>query len=389
MADVLLTTYNPLPVTFTHGKGVWLWDDAGNRYLDAHGGIAVCALGHCHPAVTATIQHQATQLLHTSNAYHIRNQIELAERLVALSGMKQAFFANSGAEVNEAAIKLCRLYGHKKGVINPSIIVMENAFHGRTLAMISASGSRKVQAGFEPLVQGFVRAPFNDLAAIHTIAKCRHDIVAVLVEPIQGEGGVQLADPDYLPGLRAICDEHDWLLAIDEVQTGIGRTGVFYAYQHAGIQPDIITTAKALGNGIPIGACLASGPALDLFHPGNHGSTFGGNPFATAVAKTVVDTIVNEGLIAQAAQRGRYLLDNLQQQLAGCEQVVAIRGQGLMIGIELVKPCREVLIMALAKGLLVNVTAERVIRLLPPYIMTTEEADQLIAILVSCIQQFH
>lgn len=377
MSDSLLTTYQSLPVSFTHGQGAWLWDAAGKKYLDALGGIAVCALGHAHPEVTAAICEQAGKLLHTSNVYQIENQRRLADQLTRLAAMEQAFFCNSGAEANEAALKLCRLYGHKKGIHNPHVIVMEKAFHGRTLATLSASGSRKVQAGFEPLVQGFIRAPFNDMKSLETIARHSHEVVAVLLEPIQGEGGIYLPDANYLLNIRELCDANDWLMVLDEVQTGVGRTGKFYNYQHHNLLPDIVTTAKALGNGIPIGACLARGKALDLFHAGNHGSTFGGNPFATHVAHTVLSIIERDHLVKQAATRGDQLQHSLRKHLADNAHVVDIRGQGLMIGIELGIPCRELLRIGLEQGILFSITADKVVRILPPYIISEEETEEI------------
>lgn len=388
MTDELMSTYNPLPVSLERGKGAWVWDTKGKRYLDAMGGIAVCALGHAHESITQVIQDQAGKLLHTSNLYHIDYQEALAKKLIALSGMEQAFFCNCGAEANEAALKLCRLYGHKLGINNPCIIVMEKAFHGRTLAMVSASGSRKIQAGFEPLVQGFIRAPYNDIAALETIAKHAHDVVAVMLEPIQGEGGIQIPAPDYLKKIRALCDEHQWLMVLDEVQTGMGRTGQFFCYQHENILPDIVTLAKALGNGIPIGVCLARGNARNLFHPGSHGSTFGGNPLSCRVALTVLETLEKEQLISTNAATGQMLLTQLKSKLAHHPLVADIRGKGLMIGIELKKPCRPILQIGLDKGILLNVTADNVIRLLPPYILDPVQIDYLIECVVDCINEF-
>ncbi len=387
-AASLMSTYNRLPVSFEKGDGVWLWDTDGNRYLDALSGIAVCNLGHAHPAVTEAICEQSRHLIHTSNLYGIPRQNELAEALAARAGMERVFFSNSGAEANEAAIKIARLYGHKvKGVSEPATIVMDNSFHGRTMATLSATGNRKVQAGFEPLVKGFVRAPYDDIEAIRTIAANNRNIVAILVEPIQGEGGVNLPAPDYLEQLRAICDEHGWLLMLDEIQTGMGRTGQWFAYQHSPIKPDVITVAKALGNGVPIGACLARGPAAEVLQPGSHGSTFGGNPLACAAGVAVVRSMEQEGAIAAAATLGSYFVDNLKRVLGDCDQVANIRGSGLMIGIELTQPCAELVPRALAKGLLINVTAERVVRLLPPLVITTEQIDSVINILDELIRQ--
>jgi acetylornithine aminotransferase len=381
-----MPTYKRLPVTFTHGEGSWLFDTTGRRYLDALAGIAVCGLGHAHPAVTRAITAQAARLLHTSNLYTIAAQQGLAERLTAASGMENAFFCNSGAEANEAAIKLARLHGHARDIDKPSIVVMEGAFHGRTLATLSATGSRKVQAGFEPLVSGFVRARYGVLDELETIARNNSSIAAVLLEPVQGESGIRVPSPGYLEGVRALCDRHGWLLMLDEVQTGNGRTGKLFAFQHTGIRPDVLTTAKGLGNGVPIGACLAAGAASGLFGPGNHGSTFGGNPLACAAANAVLDTIAAEDLCARAAQRGEHLLGALRERLAGNATVREIRGLGLMIGIELDQPCGELVEAALARGLLINVTADTVIRLLPPLTLGEEEARQIVDTLVELIE---
>ncbi len=373
-----MNTYARLPVTFTHGEGVHLFDEEGNRYFDALAGIAVTGLGHAHPRVTAAISRQASRLLHTSNLYQIRAQEELATRLVRLSGMEKVFFGNSGAEANEAAIKIARLYGHEKEVKIPHIIVVESSFHGRTMATLTATGSRKVQAGFEPLLTGFVRAPYNDVEAIETIAANNDDVVAILVEPILGEAGIIVPDPGYLSELRRICDARGWLLMLDEVQTGNGRTGRFFAYQHEGILPDVVTTAKGLGNGVPIGACLARGTAATTFKPGNHGSTFGGNPIACSTALAVLDALENDGLIARAGTLGDRILSRFRNALEGDNRVVDIRGKGLMLGIELAQPCTSLVKSALTSGLLINVTHERVVRLLPPLIMTDAQADEMV-----------
>jgi len=373
-----MKTYASLDVTFEHGEGAHLWDINGQQYLDALCGIAVCGLGHAHPAITKTICNQAGKLLHTSNLYQIENQQQLADKLCRVSGMSRAFFSNSGAEANEAAIKIARLFGHKKNIDNPNIIVMENSFHGRTLATLSATGNRKVQAGFEPLVQGFIRAPYNDIKAIKTIAENNKNVVAILVEPIQGEGGINIPQADYLNQLREICDQHDWLLMLDEIQTGMGRTGKWFAFQHNGIQPDVMTLAKALGNGVPIGACLAYGKASDVFQPGNHGSTFGGNPLMCATAATVIDTIEAEELIANAKTLGTYIIAAFKEKLEAISGVRTVRGLGLMIGIELEKDCTALVKLALEKHLLINVTAVNVIRLLPPLIINQQQADIII-----------
>jgi acetylornithine aminotransferase len=388
MNDALMSTYSRLPVCFERGEGVWLWDDAGRRYLDALSGIAVCGLGHAHPAVREALCDQAGRLVHTSNVYRIGEQERLGALLTDAAGMDRVFFANSGAEANEAAIKLARLHAHKRGVENPAILVMEGSFHGRTLATLTASGNRKVQAGFEPLVQGFVRVPYNDVGAVETAAANRRNIVAILVEPIQGEGGVNIPADDYLPALGAICEREGWLLICDEIQTGMGRTGRLFGFEHAGIAPDVMTLAKGLANGVPIGACLARGAAAEAFGPGSHGSTFGGNPLACRAARTVLETLVAEGLVAQAGARGAALLRGLRERLADVPGVTEIRGRGLMIGIELDRPCGELVARALAAGLLINVTAERVIRLLPPLILGQSEAEHLVDTLSGLVAEF-
>jgi acetylornithine aminotransferase len=381
MAEALMSTYKRLPVTFERGEGAWLWDDTGRQYLDALSGVAVCGLGHAHPAVAEAVCAQARRLVHTSNIYGVAKQRELAERLTCLAGMERAFFCNSGAEANEAAIKLARLYGHNRGIATPTIIVAENSFHGRTLATLTATGNRKTQAGFEPLVRGFLRVAYNDLEALRTIAKNSSEVVAVLLEPVQGEGGVNVPDDDYLDGVRALCDEQGWLMMLDEVQTGMGRTGRWFAYQHGKAVPDVITLAKGLANGVPIGACLARGAAADTFKPGNHASTFGGNPLACSAALAVLGVIEKDKLPARAAELGARMLARLRERLGPAKEthntVNAIRGKGLIIGIELARPCGELVEQALHKGLLINVTAERVIRLLPPLILSDQQADQI------------
>lgn len=377
-SEHLMKTYAPLDVTFEYGEGAYLWDSNKEKYLDALCGIAVCGLGHAHPAVSKTIAEQASKLLHTSNLYQIDKQQTLANQLCNISSMSRVFFSNSGAEANEAAIKIARLFGHKKKIKNPNIIVMENSFHGRTMATLSATGNRKVQAGFEPLVQGFIRAPYDDIDAIKNIAENNNNVVAILVEPIQGEGGINIPHADYLNQLRDICDQNDWLLMLDEIQTGMGRTGKWFAFQHNNIQPDVMTIAKALGNGVPIGACLANEKAGDVFQPGNHGSTFGGNPLMCATASTVINTIESDDLIANAKQLGDYLVTGFKEKLESLTDVREIRGIGLMIGIELKHDCTELVQFALDENLLINVTAGNVIRLLPPMIMTQEQADIII-----------
>jgi acetylornithine/N-succinyldiaminopimelate aminotransferase len=384
----LMHTYARLPVAFTRGDGAWLWDTHGKRYLDAVGGIAVCALGHAHPAVTRAICEQAGTLIHTSNLYQITLQQELGDRLCAVAEMDRAFFCNSGAEALEAAIKLARLYGHRRDIQRPSIIVAEGSFHGRTLATLSATGNRKVQAGFEPLVQGFRRVPYDDLEAVRAVAAHVGDIVAVLVEPVLGEGGVMVPQDNYLKGLRELCDQHGWLLMLDEVQTGMCRTGRWFAHQYADIKPDTMSLAKALGNGMPIGACLASGKAAELFQPGNHATTFGGNLLACRAALAVMDTMETENLALRAATLGERILSALRQALTPLPWVKAVRGKGLMLGVELDRPCSELVTAALERGLLINVTAQSVVRLLPPLILTDEEADQIASTVIDLVKNF-
>lgn len=388
MGNHLMTTYKPLPVSFSRGDGVYIWDDNDNKYLDALSGISVTSLGHNHPAITRAINEQASRLLHTSNLYHIENQSKLADLLCQLSGMEQVFFSNSGAEANEAAIKLARLYGHQNNIDNPEIVVMQNSFHGRTMATLSATGNRKVQAGFEPLVSGFARAPYNDMAALDAIAKNNKNVVAILVEPVQGEGGINIPDPGYLKAIRKLCNDNNWLMMLDEIQTGMGRSGKMFAFQHESIRPDVLTLAKALGNGIPIGACLVSGKASDVFQPGNHGSTFGGNPFASHVGLTVCNIMNDEKLADNAQARGQQLVDALRQKLADNEAVVNIRNLGLLVGITLNQNCHDLVTIALQKKLLINVTADSVIRLLPPLIIDTQQTDELVDRLVQSITQF-
>ncbi|MHB1232956.1 MAG: acetylornithine/succinylornithine family transaminase [Burkholderiales bacterium] len=384
----LMQTYSRLPVAFTHGEGVWLWDTSGKRYLDGVAGVAVNTLGHAHPKLTQVLCEQAKTLIHTSNLYEVALQEKLALKLCDLSGMDKVFFCNSGCEANEAAIKLARLFGHQQGIEVPTIVVMEKSFHGRTMATLTATGSRKVQAGFEPLLAGFVRVPFNDLEAVRQVGAHNQNIVAVLVEPVQGEGGINIPDAAYLAGLRQICDEHGWLFMLDEVQSGIGRTGTWFAHQHTAIKPDVMTLAKGLGSGMPIGACLARGPAAEIFKPGNHGSTFGGNPLACSAALTTLETIEQEKLRENAIRIGNLIVDSLKQALANVPGVVQIRGDGLMIGIELDRACGELVRRALAQGLLINVTSDKVIRLLPPLIMNAQEAGQLVAGVVPLVREF-
>ena len=384
----VMNTYARLPVTFVRGEGAWLWDTEGKRYLDALSGIAVNTLGHAHPRFTAALNEQIGKLIHCSNIYQVREQELLADKLCSLANMQEAFFCNSGCEANEAAIKLARMAGHQQGIESPAIIVMEKAFHGRTLATLSATGNRKVQAGFEPLVSGFVRVPYNDLEAIRLVAQHNSNVVAVLVEPIQGEGGIRTLDIHYLQQLRQICDEQNWLLMLDEVQCGMGRTGKWFAFQHSGILPDVMTLAKGLGSGVPIGACLAAGKAAGIFQPGNHGSTFGGNPLACTAGLTTLNIIEQDKLLAYAENLGQFLRQGIAAALQGLNGVREIRGQGLMIGIELDKPCGDLVKLALAQGLLTNVTADNVIRLLPPLVMSKDEAQQLLDILCPLIKEF-
>ncbi len=383
-----MATYARLPVAFARGEGVWLWDADGNRYLDALSGIAVCGLGHAHPAVRDALCRQAGELIHTSNLYRIPLQEQLGERLIQTSGMERVFFSNSGAEANEAAIKIARRYGNGRGVANPAIVVMEQSFHGRTLATLSATGNRKVQAGFEPLVQGFLRVPYDDMAALEAVAENSPNAVAVLVEPVQGEGGIRIPDENYLAEIRALCDRQGWLMMLDEIQTGMGRSGRLFACQHAGVLPDVMTLAKGLGNGVPIGACLARGEAAEILGPGSHGSTFGGNPLVCAAGLAVLETLERDGLARRAEQLGAKLLADLADALAGVAGIEEIRGLGLLIGIELDRPCGELVGRALEKGLLINVTAERVVRLLPPLVMSDDEAGELVTTLAALIEDF-
>lgn len=387
--NTIMNTYGRLPVTFERGEGAWLWDTDGQKYLDAFSGVAVCNLGHAHPDVAKALCNQAQKLTHTSNWYGIANQQTLADELTRLSGMDNAFFCNSGAEANETAIKIARLYGHNKNISNPVVIVTEQSFHGRTLATLSATGSRKVQAGFEPLVSGFVRVPFNNLDAINSIAEKNPNVVAILVEPVQGEGGVNIPDDNYLPGIRKICNQHDWLMMLDEVQTGMCRTGEWFAFQHHNIKPDVMPLAKALANGVPIGACLARGAAADVLKQGNHGSTFGGNPLATGAAIATIRALEQSDAANQSMKLGTAMLNAFHIALDDEPHVKEIRGKGLMIGIELDVPCFELVTMALEQKLLINVTAEKVIRLLPPLTITDQEStlitDQVIALIKTFI----
>ena len=384
----VMNTYARLPVAFTHGEGVWLYDDTGKRYLDALSGIAVNTLGHAHPRLVKAIAEQAGKLIHTSNLYRIPLQEQLADRIAETSGMDEVFFCNSGCEANEAAIKLARMYGHNKGVELPHIIVMESAFHGRTMATLSATGNRKTQAGFEPLVQGFIRVPYKDIEAVRRIAQHDRNVVAVLLEMIQGEGGVNVADAEFQRELRAICDDKGWLMMCDEVQCGMGRTGKWYGWQHAGTRPDVMTLAKGLASGVPIGACVTAGNARGLFGPGNHGSTFGGNPLACAAGLATFDTIVDDKLMDNAIAIGDLIRKRMAEALADVAGVVDIRGQGLMIGVELDRPCGVLMGRAAEQGLLLSVTADRVIRLLPALTFSADEAQTLVSMLAPMIRDF-
>lgn len=376
----LMRAYARQPVSFVRGRGALLWDAEGTEYLDAIAGVAVTSLGHAHPEIAAAIADQAGLLLHTSNVFRIDWQERLGERLCRLAGMQTAFFCNSGAEANEAALKLARLHGHARQVACPQILVMDNGFHGRTLATLSATGNPAKQRGFEPLMPGFVRVPYDDIEAVRQAAARHGDIVAVLIEPVQGEGGIRVASADYLRQLRGLCDQHGWLLMLDEIQTGMGRTGAWFGHQHAGIVPDVMTLAKALGNGVPIGACLARGPAAGLISPGQHGSTFGGNPLACRVGCTVLDLMEREDMPARADRLGRRLLDGLRQALHGHPDVLAVRGQGLMVGIELRHGCQHLVGRALAQQrLLITVTRESTIRLLPPLVCDAAQIDDIVA----------
>jgi len=384
----VMNTYARQPVAFVRGEGVWLWDEAGRKYLDALAGIAVSTLGHAHPKLVRALAEQAARVLHTSNLFRIPVQEAAADRIAEITGLEEVFFCNSGCEANEAAIKIARKYGHERGVQEPAIVVMENSFHGRTLATLSATGSRKVQAGFEPLVSGFVRAPYNDLAAVQRIAEINRNVVAVLVEPIQGEGGINVAGLDYLRGLRELCDRHEWLLMLDEVQCGLGRTGKWFVYQHAGIVPEVVPLAKGLGSGVPVGACVTGGRAAGVLKPGNHGSTFGGNPLACTAVVATLDAIREEGLLANAAQVGRLMRAELAAALGGVSGVVEIRGMGLMIGVQLDRPCGELARAALEAGLVINVTADSVVRMLPPLIMSEAEGREAVARLAPLVKAF-
>jgi acetylornithine/N-succinyldiaminopimelate aminotransferase len=385
-AMALMNTYGTRTTTLVRGEGAYLWDDQGQRYLDALSGIAVCGLGYNHPAVTAAIIAQSQLLLHASNLYNIPAQQALGAALVRISGMDKAFFSNSGAEANEAAIKIARKFANDKGISAPHIITTQNSFHGRTLATLSASGNSKIQKGFSPLSESFTHVPYNNLAAIAEAGTA--NTVAVLVEPVQGEGGIRVPDADYLPRLRELCDARGWLLMLDEIQTGNGRTGRYFAYQHHAFLPDVVTTAKGLGNGVPIGACLARGAAAEVFQQGNHGTTFGGNPLACAAALAVVDTITQGGMLERVTVLGERLKSALQAALLPFPKVVEVRGSGLMIGIELSEDCPSLVEAAKARGLLLNVTAGNTIRLLPPFILDDAQVDDIVQCLTALIDAF-
>lgn len=387
MSAHLMTTYAPLPVAFERGEGAWLWDENGNRVLDAISGLGVCALGHAHPALAKAIAEQASTLVHTGNLVRIPWQEKLADRVAEISRMDRVFFGNSGAEAIECALKITRIIGHQKGIDKPGVIVMDHSFHGRTMAALSATGSRKAQAGFEPLVSGFIRAPFGDADAIEKISAHSKNITAILVEPIQGEAGIRVPQSGYLTALRRICDEHGWLLIVDEIQSGLCRTGKWYAHQHEDIRPDILTTAKALANGLPIGACAASGAAAEALTPGRHGSTFGGNPLVSRAACTVLDVMKDEGLAERAAKTGNRMMTAFRERLDGAPLVKEIRGRGLMIGIELDAEANELKNQALEKGVLLNITRDKVIRLLPPLIIDEEQADQIVDVVCALVEQ--
>jgi acetylornithine aminotransferase len=388
MTHVLMNSYVKLSPGFTRGDGAWLYDAEGNQFLDALSGIAVCGLGHAHPAVNEAISSQAGLLIHTSNLYEIPLQEQLASRLVALAGMTNAFFGNSGAEANEAAIKIARLHGYQQGFTEPVIIVMEGSFHGRTMATLSATGNPRVQKGFEPLLRGFLRVPYNDLKALEDLGDKSGQIVAILVEPILGEGGIVVPDNGFLQGIRRICDANGWLMMLDEIQTGMCRSGKWFACQHEQVVPDVMTLAKALGNGFPIGTCLAHGMAADLIQPGSHGSTFGGNPLASRVALTVLESTEALSLDKRAAVLGERMRKEFLKNLNGLDGIKEIRGKGMMFGIELDRPCAELVTMALEKKLLINVTAGNVVRLLPPLIISDAEADQIVSTVCQLIKVF-
>jgi len=383
-----MTTYKRLPVAFESGEGSWLIDDKGERYLDALSGISVCNIGHSNPKITATISQQAGRLMHTSNLYEVPLQQELATRLCDLSGLDSIFFCNSGAEANEAAIKLCRKFAYQKNVKNPVIVVMQGSFHGRTMATLSATGNEKVHEGFAPLLQGFHHIAYNDLAALNQLSSLDMEIVAIMLEPVQGEGGVVVPSQGYLQAVRKICDANDWLMVLDEIQTGMCRTGHWFAWQHENVRPDIMTLAKSLGNGMPIGACLANTKSAEAMGPGSHGSTFGGNPLAACTALAVIEYMTENQLANQSTSMGAEMLANFQSELVHLNGVKDIRGKGLMLGIELDRPCAELVTQALHKHLLINVTADKVIRLLPPLTMNEKEMKMIVEKVCELVKNF-
>jgi acetylornithine aminotransferase len=384
-----MNTYARQPVAFVRGEGVWLWDEAGRKYLDALAGIAVNTLGYAHPRLTRALSERiASGVIHTSNLWRIPDQEAAADRVAAITGLEEVFFCNSGLEANEAAIKVARKYGHDRGIAEPAIVVMEKAFHGRSLATLSATGSRKVQAGFEPLVAGFVRVPLNDLDAVRQVAEHNRNVCAVMVEPIQGEGGINISRLEYLRGLKEICDRHEWLFISDEVQCGLGRTGKWFVYQHAGFQPDVVPLAKGLGSGVPVGACVTGGRAKGVLKPGNHGSTFGGNPLAMTAVVATLDTMKDERLPENAARVGKAIMDGLAAALGGAKGIAEVRGMGLMIGVEFDEPCGELVKAALDAGLVLNVTADKVVRIMPPLVMSEAEGAEVVRRFVPLAKAF-
>jgi len=388
MSQSVMSTYQRMDVGFVSGQGPWLVDERGERYLDALSGIAVCGLGHAHPRIAQVVAEQAARLVHTSNLYRIPLQEKLAQRLTGVAGLERAFFCNSGAEANEAAIKICRKFAHQKRLENPVIVVMDGGFHGRTLSTLSATGNPKAREGFAPLVAGFHCIPYDDVQALLDLEGGHEQIVAVMLEPVQGENGVVAPRPGYLQALRTICDRNGWLLVLDEVQTGLCRTGAWFAYQHENIRPDIATLAKSLGNGLPIGACLAAGTAASLLAPGSHGSTFGGNPLVAAAALTVIELMDEQKLAARAAELGTIMLARFKAELGGLKEVIEVRGKGLMIGIELARPCAELVARSLERRLLINVAAEKVVRLLPPLIISDAEMNEIVDVVCALIKDF-
>ena len=388
MSSALSPIYGRLPIAFTHGQGVWLWDESNKRYLDGLSGIGVSCLGHAHPALVKAISEQAARVIHTSNIYQVPLQEALAQRISAISGLSEVFFANSGAEANEGAIKVARLYGHLKGIKVPTIITMDSSWHGRTIGTLAATGSEKAKEGFGPLPAGFIQVTYNSIDAVKNAANDCSDVVAVMIEVLQGEGGIRPSDISYIQDLRKLCDERQWLLIIDEVQSGIGRTGKWLAHQWANVLPDVMTLAKGLGGGVPIGAVALRGPAAGILKPGHHGTTFGGGPLVCAAALAVLDTLESDGLLEHAHKVGMAMKARLDNELGALAGVKEIRGQGLMIGIELDRPCGELVTKAMHNGLLINVTRDKVVRLLPPLILTTQEADMLLDILIPLIQSF-